>query len=100
MELPHVLQPNVMRQMHERWVGGHFAVERTVAWLQTRYDWYRMREAVALWCRTCISYASKARPLKMPRAPMGTVRVVAPHGTCCRHEGVTECDSVKIIICL
>uniref|UniRef100_A0A3Q3IN77 Gypsy retrotransposon integrase-like protein 1 n=1 Tax=Monopterus albus TaxID=43700 RepID=A0A3Q3IN77_MONAL len=67
-----------MRQMHEGPVGGHFGVERTVTRLQTRYYWYRMREDVALWCRTCTSCASKARPLKTPQAPMGTVRVGAP----------------------
>ncbi|XP_036001790.1 uncharacterized protein LOC118565513 [Fundulus heteroclitus] len=76
--LPRVLRPDVMRQMHEGQVGGHFGVERTVARLQTRYFWYRMREDVAVWCGTCTSCASKARPLKTPQAPMGTVRVGAP----------------------
>ncbi|XP_041668161.1 uncharacterized protein LOC121525978 [Cheilinus undulatus] len=37
-----------------------------------------MRRDVALWCRTCTSCASKARPQKTPQAPMGTVRVGAP----------------------
>ncbi|KAJ3581003.1 hypothetical protein NHX12_017185, partial [Muraenolepis orangiensis] len=37
-----------------------------------------MREDVALWCSTCTSCASKARPRKTPQAPMGTVRVGAP----------------------
>ncbi|KAF7648018.1 hypothetical protein LDENG_00163380 [Lucifuga dentata] len=76
--LPCVFRPDVMRQMHEGQVGGHFGVERTVARLQTRYFWYWMREDVALWCGTCTSCASKARPLKTPQAPMGTVRVGAP----------------------
>ncbi|KAJ8369382.1 hypothetical protein SKAU_G00094100 [Synaphobranchus kaupii] len=76
--LPRAFQPDVMRQMHEGQVGGHFGVERTVAWLQTRYFWYQMREDVALWCGTCTSCASKARPRKTPQAPMGTVRVGAP----------------------
>lgn len=75
--LPRALRPDVMRQMHEGQVGGHFEVERTVARLQTRYFWYRMREDVALWCGTCTSCASKARPPKTPQAPMGTVRVGA-----------------------
>lgn len=64
--LPRVFHPNVMRQMHEGKVGGHFGVERTVAWLQTRYFWYRMREDVAFWCGTCTSCASKARPRRTP----------------------------------
>ncbi|KAL2103789.1 hypothetical protein ACEWY4_000657 [Coilia grayii] len=37
-----------------------------------------MREDVSLWCHTCTSCASKARPRKTPQAPMGTVRVGAP----------------------
>ncbi|KAL7406654.1 hypothetical protein ABVT39_024094 [Epinephelus coioides] len=53
--LPRAFQPDVMRQMHEGPVGGHFGVERTVARLQTRYYWYRMREDVAVWCHTCTS---------------------------------------------
>ena len=76
--LPRAHQPAVMKQMHDGPIGGHFGVERTVARLQTRYYWYRMRESVALWCQTCISCASKARPRKTPQAPMGTVRVGAP----------------------
>ncbi|KAJ3601640.1 hypothetical protein NHX12_032608 [Muraenolepis orangiensis] len=67
-----------MKQMHDGQIGGHFDMERTVAWLQTRYFWYRMREDMALWCSTCTSCASKARPRKTPQAPMGTVRVGAP----------------------
>ena len=70
--------PKVPKQMHEGHVGGHFGVERTVARLQTRYFWYRMREDVPLWCGTCTICASKARPLKRPQAPMGTVQVGAP----------------------
>ncbi len=46
--------------------------------LQNRYYWYKMREDVSLWCSTCTSCAAKARPLKKPQAPMGTVRVGAP----------------------
>lgn len=76
--LPKAFRSDVMRQMHEGQVGGHFGVERTVARLQTRYYWYRMREDVALWCSTCTSCAAKARPRKTPQAPMGTVRVGAP----------------------
>ncbi|CAI5671880.1 unnamed protein product [Oreochromis niloticus] len=76
--LPRKLQPEVICQMHEGPVGGHFGVERMVARLQTRFYWYHMREYVALWCRTCTSCASRARPQKTPQAPMGTVRVGAP----------------------
>nr|XP_061825306.1 uncharacterized protein LOC133612154 [Nerophis lumbriciformis] len=76
--LPRIFRADIMRQMHDGQVGGHFGVERTVARLQTRYFWYRMREDVALWCNTCTSCASKARPRKTPQAPMGTVRVGAP----------------------
>ncbi|KAK3521358.1 hypothetical protein QTP70_003433 [Hemibagrus guttatus] len=64
--------------MHEGPVGGHFGVEHTLFRLQTRYYWYKMREDVSLWCHTCASCAAKARPLKRPQAPMGTVRVGAP----------------------
>lgn len=76
--LPRVLRPDIMRQIHEGQVGGHFGVEHTVTRLQTRYFWYRIREDVALWCGTCISCASKARPAKTLQAPMGTVQVAAP----------------------
>lgn len=76
--LPRKMQPNVMHQMHNGPVGGHFGIERTVARLQTRYYWYHMREDVALWCQTCTDCACRARPRKTPQAPMGTVRVGAP----------------------
>ena len=35
--LPRTFRPDIMRQMHEGQVGGHFGVERTVVRLQTRY---------------------------------------------------------------
>lgn len=37
-----------------------------------------MREDVAVWCQTCISCASTARPRNTPQAPLGNVRVGAP----------------------
>lgn len=76
--LPKVFRKDVMHQMHDGPVGGHFGVERTLSRLQSRYYWYQMREDVTLWCRTCASCAAKARPTKTPQAPMGTVRVGAP----------------------
>ena len=76
--LPRKLQSDVLRQMHEGPVGGHFGIERTVARLQSRYYWYHMREDVTLWCRNCTNCACRARPHKTPQAPMGTVRVGAP----------------------
>ncbi|KAJ3600451.1 hypothetical protein NHX12_031434 [Muraenolepis orangiensis] len=69
--LPRIFRPDVMKQMHDGQIGGHFGVERTVARLQTRYFWYRMREDVALWCSTCTSCASKARHHKLPWARSG-----------------------------
>lgn len=76
--LPYSLHSDVLTQMHDAPVGGHFGVERTLARLQTHYYWYQMREDVVLWCRTCTSCAAKARPTKTPQAPMGTVKVGAP----------------------
>lgn len=76
--LPHVFRMDIVKQMHDSPVGGHFGVERTLARLQTRYYWYRRRVDVTLWCRTCTSCAAKARPPRKPQAPMGTVRVGVP----------------------
>ncbi|XP_057183036.1 uncharacterized protein LOC130549723 [Triplophysa rosa] len=76
--LPRGFCKNVMHYMHDGPVGGHFGVERMLSRLQTRYYWYKMREDVTLWCRTCTSCAAKARPTKRPQALMGTVRVGAP----------------------
>uniref|UniRef100_A0A8K9WZZ2 Gypsy retrotransposon integrase-like protein 1 n=1 Tax=Oncorhynchus mykiss TaxID=8022 RepID=A0A8K9WZZ2_ONCMY len=75
MLLPRVFRTDIMKQMHDGPIGSHFGVERTLARLQTRYYWYRMREDVTLWCRTCTSCAAKARPPRKPQAPMGTVRM-------------------------
>lgn len=76
--LPRKFRPEVMSQMHEGPVGGHFGVEGTMARLRTIYYWYHMREDVALWCRTCTNCASKAPPQRTPQAPMGTVSMGAP----------------------
>ncbi|KAL6470505.1 hypothetical protein MHYP_G00216240 [Metynnis hypsauchen] len=76
--LPRALRQDVLKQMHDGPVGGHFGVDRTLARIRTRYYWYQMREDVTLWCHTCTSCAAKARPSKKPQAPMGTIRVGAP----------------------
>ncbi|KAL0150005.1 hypothetical protein M9458_054664, partial [Cirrhinus mrigala] len=59
--LPQVFRKSVMHQMHEGPVGGHFGVEPGI--IGTKCE------------KIC---AAKARPLKRPQAPMGTVRVGAP----------------------
>lgn len=76
--LPHALRQDILKQMHDGPVGGHFGVERTLTRMQTRYYWFGMKQDVTLWCRTCPSCAARARPCKKPRAPMGTVRVGVP----------------------
>ncbi|KAL7889979.1 hypothetical protein AOLI_G00022370 [Acnodon oligacanthus] len=76
--LPCPLRQDVLKQMHDGPMGGHFGVERTLACIQTRYYWYQMRFDVTLWCYTCTHCAAKACPSKKPQAPMGTVRMVAP----------------------
>lgn len=63
-----VFRKDVMHQRHEGPVGGHFGVERTLSWLQTRYYWYKMWVDVSLRCCTCTSCAANARPLKRPQA--------------------------------
>lgn len=76
--LPQAFQDEVLKQMHDGPVGGHFGVKRTLDRLETRYYWFGMKQDVTVWCRTCKSCAAKARPRKTPRAPMGTVRVGVP----------------------
>ena len=76
--LPTSLRKEVLKQMHDSPFGGHFGAERTLAHVQSRFFWYDMKEDVTLWCKTCEACALKARPLKAPRAEMGSVRVGGP----------------------
>ncbi|KAL2087962.1 hypothetical protein ACEWY4_016790 [Coilia grayii] len=57
--LPQAFRQDVLKQMHDGPVGGHFGVERTLSRLQTRYYWFGMKQDVSLWCRTCQSCAAK-----------------------------------------
>lgn len=76
--LPYAYRYSVMQQIHDGPVCGHLRAERTLAHLKNRYYWYNMKDDMNLWRRTCTSCAERVRPLKIPQAAMGTVRVGAP----------------------
>ena len=76
--LPSILRKDVLRELHDSPSAGHLGSERTLARVQARFFWYDMDTDVSLWCKTCDTCASKARPLKKPKARLGTVRVGRP----------------------
>jgi dUTPase len=76
--LPRNLRQNVLEQLHDSPSGGHLGFDKTFARIQKRFSWYKCKDDVELYLKTCIVCAKFSRPSKTPRATMGTVRSGAP----------------------
>ncbi len=76
--LPRSLRQTVLEQLHDSPTGGHLGFDKTFSRIQKRFAWYKSKEDVELYLKTCTTCAKFARPTKTPRATMGTVRSGAP----------------------
>ena len=76
--LPKPLRSDILKQLHDSPSGGHLGTEKTYKRVHARFCWYKMKEDITLWCKTCIQCAKHSRPQKTPRASMGSVRSGAP----------------------
>jgi transposase InsO family protein len=49
----------VLEVVHDSVTGGHMGYRRTVARVRTQFFWYRQRESVQLWCKSCVKCAAR-----------------------------------------
>ena len=63
------------------WCLGHLCCKKTKEKIRQRFYWYSLKDDVALYIQKCDTCAADKKPAKIPRAPLGSLRVGAP-GDC------------------
>ena len=76
--VPKVLKGQILHQMHNNLLSGHFGERKTYTKMQQRFYWYKMREDVQQWVKTCLECQVNKKPHKLPRAPLGGMLVGSP----------------------
>ena len=73
--LPFKFRDVVMQHLHDSNYAGHLGERRTQSQVAARYYWYKLREDVARYIRTCDPCQRRKRPGKTPKAAMTTQNV-------------------------
>ena len=76
--VPKCLREEMLRQLHEGPVGGHFGEDKTLHRLRERFYWPGHQKDVASWCRTCKDCAARKGPAPKRRAPLTPIKVGSP----------------------
>ncbi len=75
---PRVMRKEVLFENHNSIISGHLGCKKTTEKIRQRYYWYVMKGDVYLHIKQCDVCAADKKPLKTPRAPMGTITTGAP----------------------
>ena len=73
MVIPSALREEVLSELHEGTLGGHFGIDKTLARLKERYYWPGHYNDVRDWCKNCAICASRKNPTPRARAPLKNV---------------------------
>ena len=73
--LPFCYRDVVMQHLHDSNYAGHLGARRTISRVAARYFWYKLREDVLRYIRTCDACQRRKRPGKTPRAALTTQHV-------------------------
>ena len=76
--VPKSIRSEILAQMHNSVISGHFGRKKTIEKLLQRFYWYNVREDVHMWLLKCDICASTKSPYRAPRAPMGRMQVGEP----------------------
>ena len=68
--LPHEYQPIVLRHLHDDRTSAHLGRKRTIAKVQQRFHWYKLRDYISRYIRSCDVCQRRKRPGLTPRAPL------------------------------
>ena len=79
--VPQSMKSEILFQMHDSVISGHLGCKKTKAKILQKFYWYGLREDVAMYIRKCDVCAADKKPVKTPRASMGSLRTGAP-GNC------------------
>ena len=76
--LPHRYHDVVLENLHDSRTTAHLGQQRTFSLVCHRFFWYKMRESVIRWCKTCDRCQRRKRPGHTPQAPMRIYNVGYP----------------------
>ena len=76
--VPDQLKGQILHQMHNNLLSGHLGEKKTRVKTQQRFYWYKMRDDIQQWVKTCLECQVNKKPQKLPRAPLGGMLVGAP----------------------
>ena len=68
--VPRKFRDTVLAQLHDHPMSGHLGVRRTTKRIQTRYYWYKMKNDIQFWIKTCIPCQAKDTHGRKPRAKL------------------------------
>lgn len=76
--VPDFLRQNLLRKAHDDLSGGHFGVQKTLVRLEPLYYWWKMKDSVRDWIRTC--QVCQAYKVERPttQVPLTSMPVFAP----------------------
>ena len=75
------MRKEILYQMHDSLISGHLRCKKTKQKILQRFYWYSLKDDVNLYIQICDTCAADKKPVKTPRAPMGSLCVGAP-GEC------------------
>ena len=76
--IPRGLVAGVLTSLHAGPCGGHFASEKLLKQVQSRFFWVGMSDDVSTFCRECDRCAGRNSPTPKPRASMGELYASEP----------------------
>ena len=79
--VPRSMRKEILYQMHDSLISGHLGCKKTKQKILQKFYWYSLKDDVNIYIQRCDTCAADKRPVKTPRAPMGSLRVGAP-GDC------------------
>lgn len=79
--VPAALKKDVLCQMHNSLLSGHLGCKKTKQKTLQKFYWYALKEDVNLHIRKCDVCQADKKPMKAPRASLGSLSAGAP-GDC------------------
>jgi len=76
--VPTALREEVLSELHEGAVGGHFGFDKTLARLKERFYWPGQFNDVRDWCGNCSTCAARKNPAPKARAPLTSITTGYP----------------------
>ena len=73
--VPQILHEEVLTDLHEGALGGHFGVEKTLARLKERFYWPGHYNDICDWCINCGTCVSQKTPNPKARPPLKSIQI-------------------------